>query len=84
MKSIAFYINEEFGLNESRMKEQSVKDMVKILNDFGFEKKKDFKVKGNSVYLNDEETAMSVADELVGSYEVTYDDQDNFKLTIFA
>lgn len=84
MKSITFYINEELGLNESRLKEQPSKKVVKILIDNGFEKGKDFNVKNGSVYLNSEDIAMSVSDELVGDYEVTYDDQDDFKLTLFA
>jgi len=84
MKSITFYINEELGLNEASLKEQPQKKVVKILIDNGFEKGKDFKVKNGGVYLSSEEVAMSVSDELVGSYEVTYDDQDDFKLTLFA
>ncbi len=84
MKNIAFYINEELGLNEGRMKEQSTKDVLKILKDNGFKKGKDFEVKDDGVYLSSEDIAMDVSDELVGQYEVTYDDQDDFKLTIFA
>lgn len=84
-KSIVDFITEEFDINEARIAELSVTKSVKILKDYGFNKGKDFKVDGEkSIYLTSEKVAQNVADELSGEFEVTYDDEDDFRLTIFG
>lgn len=82
-KGIEHFILEEFNINEAVLKEVSFEKVLKALKKFGFEKNKDFKIKGKSVYLNSEKVAEDVADEMIGDYEVTYDDLDDFKLTLF-
>lgn len=83
-KGIVHFINEEFGLNEAKLEELTTKKAVKVLLDYGFEKGKDFKVNGKAIYLTSEKVAQNIADELAGELEVTYDDEDNFKLSIFG
>lgn len=83
-KSIEHYIMEEFGISESRISELDIKKSLKILKKFGFLKGKDFEISGSFINVTDEETAQDISDELAGSYEVTYDEDNNFRLTIFG
>lgn len=84
MKGILTYIYEEFGISES-LKELSDKKIVKILKDLGFSEKSDFKVNGGGVHANSEEIAMGIADEMVNTkYEMSYDEDENFKIVIFG
>lgn len=81
---ITEFIKEEFEINEAKLKEVSQDNVLKILKDFDFKKGRDFTVSGKNIYLTSNEVAMEVSDELVDDYTVTYDDEDNFKLSIFA
>ncbi len=85
MKGIEFYIKEEFRIDEAKLKELDDKSIIKVLKELGFEKDKDFKVKNNSVYAKNEDKAMEIADEIFDTkYELSYDDEDDFKLNIFG
>lgn len=80
MRDITEIINE--SINEAKLKELADKDVIGILKKYGFTKN-DYIRKGVKIYAKDEDIAMEISDELVDEYVVTYDDKDDFKLSIF-
>lgn len=83
-KAIEEFIRKEFSISEAKLKEIEYEKVVKILKKFDFKKGKDFKIVDKQIFLTSEDVAMKVSDELVDDYVVTYDDQDDFKLSVFA